>query len=195
MAHVGRPRAFDTDKALDAALQVFWRKGYEGTSMPDLTEAMGINRPSLYAAFGNKEELFRKALDRYAEKASFLKEALAEPSARKVAEKLLMGTADALTEPCNPRGCLAVQGALSCGEEASVIRNELAARRAAGEAAIKERLQRAKIEGDLPKDSHPGDLARYIATVTQGMAVQAAGGATRKDLRQVARTAMKAWPA
>lgn len=195
MAHVGRPRAFDMNKALDAALQVFWQKGYEGTSMPDLTEAMGINRPSLYAAFGNKEELFLKALDRYAaEKASFLKDALGQPTARKVAESLLMGAADALSDPCNPRGCLAVQGALSCGEEADVIRKELASRRAASETAIRDRLQCAKHEGDLPKDAHPGDLARFIATVTQGMAVQAASGATRKDLRQVAKTALKAWP-
>src|SRR4030081_1680148 len=111
----GRPRSFDTEKALDRALQVFWRKGYEGTSLPDLTEAMGINRPSLYAAFGNKEGLFRKALDRYAERSGGLMcEAMKEPSARAAAERLLRATADALTDPRNPRGCLAVQAALSC---------------------------------------------------------------------------------
>src|SRR6266852_3492764 len=118
----GRPRAFDIDKALDRALGVFWRKGYEGTTLSDLTEAMGINRPSLYAAFGSKEGLFRKALDRYAEgPAAYVREALNEPTARAVAERLLGGAADLLTDPRHPRGCLAVQGALACGEAADSV--------------------------------------------------------------------------
>src|SRR5438046_5943942 len=113
---VGRPRAFDADEALDQALTVFWRKGYEGASLPDLTRAMGINRPSLYAAFGNKEALFRKVLDRYAEgSAACVREALAEPTARSVVEQLLTSAAELFTDPRNPRGCLAVQGALACG--------------------------------------------------------------------------------
>src|SRR5437763_10008756 len=95
----GRPRAFDLDKALDRALQVFWRKGYEGASLPDLTQAMGINRPSLYAAFGSKEELFRRALDRYAEgPASYVREALNEPTTRAVAERLLGGAVGLLSD-------------------------------------------------------------------------------------------------
>src|SRR5207245_2576808 len=111
----GRPRSFDLDKALDAALQVFWRKGYEGASLPDLTEAMGINRPSLYAAFGNKEELFRTVVIRYIEgPAAFVRKALDEPTARAAAERLLTGAVDLVTDPKNPRGCLLVQGALVC---------------------------------------------------------------------------------
>src|SRR3954466_14672758 len=108
----GRPRAFDVDEALDKALKVFWRKGYEGATLPDLTRAMGINRPSLYAAFGSKEALFRKVIDRYVEgPASYVRAALAEPTARAVAERLLAGTIDVVTDRHNPRGCLIVQGA------------------------------------------------------------------------------------
>src|SRR5712671_741565 len=132
---VGRPRAFDVDEALDQALRVFWRKGYEGTSLTDLTRALGINRPSLYAAFGNKEALFRKALDRYVEgPAAYVREALNQPTARAVAERLLYGSADLLNDPRHPRGCLMVQAALVCGEAAESVRRELSARRAAGEA-------------------------------------------------------------
>jgi AcrR family transcriptional regulator len=193
---IGRPRAFDTDIALDRALQVFWRKGYEGTSLSDLTKAMGINRPSLYAAFGNKANLFRQALDRYAEgPAAYTHKALNEPTARAVAERLLGGVVDLLADPCTPQGCLAVQGALACGEAADAIRRELIARRAAGEAALRRRLERAIADGDLPVDADPADLARFITTVSQGMAVQAAGGASREELRRVVEMALRAWPA
>jgi AcrR family transcriptional regulator len=193
---VGRPRAFDIDKALDRALQVFWRKGYEGTSLSDLTKAMGINRPSLYAAFGNKEALFRKALDRYAEgPAAYTRKALDEPTARAVVERLLRGLVDLLTDPCTPQGCLAVQGALACGDAADAIRQELISRRVAGEAALRQRFERAIADGDLPADANPADLARYVTTVSQGMAVQAAGGASRQELQRVVEMALRAWPA
>src|ERR1700754_1304145 len=102
---IGRPREFDLDRALDHALEVFWRNGYEGTSIAELTEAMGINPPSLYAAFGSKEELFRKALDRYVGiREDFSREAFSAPNAREVVEKLLRGTADQLTDPQSPPG-------------------------------------------------------------------------------------------
>ena len=192
----GRPREFDADEALDKALMVFWQRGFEGTSLSDLTEAMGINRPSLYSAYGNKETLFRLALDRYAETGpgSVQRQALQEPTARRVVEMLLRTTATSLTDPCHPAGCLAVQGALSCGEAAQSIKNELCARRSAGETQLRERFETAKSEGDLPKDADPATLARYVSTVLQGMSVQAAGGASRDDLLAVADMVLKSWP-
>jgi AcrR family transcriptional regulator len=194
-ANIGRPRAFDVDLALDRALHVFWRKGFEGTSLSDLTRAMRINRPSLYAAFGNKETLFRKTLDRYSQgPIAFWDDALRAPTARAVVERLLRGTIDLLTDPRTPRGCLMVQSALACGDAADAVRKEVASRRADGEAALRLRFQRAKQERDLPSNADPADLARYITTVVHGMAVQGAGSATRPQLLRVMKTALQAWP-
>lgn len=191
----GRPREFDVESALDAALEVFWRKGYEGASLPDLTKAMGINRPSLYAAFGNKEALFRKAIDRYVEcDAAHVREAIEQPTARAVVERLWHGAIHLTTSSCKPRGCFLVQSALACGDEADCLRRELAKRRARLEARLRERFRQAITDGDLPAATEPADLARYVATVTHGIAVQAAGGATRADLNRVAELALRAIP-
>ena len=192
---MGRPRAFDMDQALDQALHVFWEKGYAGTSITELTEAMGINPPSLYAAFGNKEKLFKKALDRYEDlRDQILEEAFAAPTAREAVTRLLEGTAERLSDKCNPRGCLMVQGALSGGEECEAVKRDLASRRARVEALIRKRLRRAKREGDLPSDADAAALARFVATVMHGMAVQAAGGVAPKELRAIVNTALRAWP-
>lgn len=192
---LGRPRTFNLDKALDKAMRVFWRKGYEGASLPELTKAMGINRPSLYAAFGNKESLFRKAMDRYMQgPACHVQKAIAEPTARAAAQRLLHGGIELVTNSRNPRGCFMVQGALACGAGAESIQREMAKRRAAGEAAICERFERAIAEGDLGPDVDPAALARYISTITYGMAVLAAGGAKRAELQEVAEMAMRNWP-
>jgi AcrR family transcriptional regulator len=192
----GRPREFDLDRTLDRAVRVFWRQGYEGTAIADLTAALGINRPSLYAAFGNKESLFRRVLERYSEqRAGYLVEALEERSARSVVRHLLRGAADATTGPDLPQGCLGVQGALATGAEGEPIRQELTAWRQAGEAAIRARLDRARDEGDLPPDADPAELARYVTTVMYGISVQAAGGVTRDQLHRLVDLTMSSWDA
>src|SRR5205814_3389129 len=133
----GRPRAFDPERALDRALKVFWRKGYEGASVSDLTTAMGINRPSMYAAFGNKRALFKRVLDRYAQgPAAYVSQALEAPTAREVAERILRGAAELMTGAGKPRGCLFVHGALACGNDADPVRREMISRRRAGDDAI-----------------------------------------------------------
>ncbi len=191
----GRPRGFDRDRALDRAMTVFWRKGYEGASLAELTRAMGINPPSLYAAFGSKEGLFRAALDRYGEsRAGFLAEVAAAPTARAAAERLLCGSADQAVAPDHPPGCLLVQGGLACGAGAEAIPSELATRRAGVECVLRDRFERAKAEGELAADTDVSALARYLATVTQGMAVQAAAGATRAELEAIGELALTGWP-
>lgn len=195
MATKGRPREFDTDQALEAALLLFWRHGYEGASLAALTKCMGINVPSLYAAFGNKEALFRQALDRYLQgPASYLPGALREPTARGAAERLFSGAIEMVMTPRHPDGCLLVQGALATGPAGAVVRKELGLRRAAAEAAVRRRFERAIVEGDLAASFEAGGLARYVVTVIWGMSVQAAGGATRAQLKEVAAVAMRAWP-
>jgi AcrR family transcriptional regulator len=192
---MGRARAFDAGEALDRAMTVFWSKGYDGASISDLTEAMGINRPSLYAAYGNKEELFRKALERYGEgPSSYERAALAQPTAREVAEGLLRGAADVQTDPKTPAGCLAVLGTTYCAEDSSSVGKIVIAFRRAGQAAIRERFERARRDGDLPANADPKELTDFIGTVVCGMAVQAASGATRADLERVIERTMQAWP-
>jgi AcrR family transcriptional regulator len=191
----GRPRAFDTEEALDRAMRVFWRKGYLGTTLSDLTDAMQINRPSLYAAFGDKESLFRKALERYvAGPSAYQRDALDEPTARAAAERILRGVVELATDSRNPPGCLAVHSALSCGDPDDPLGKELSEQRAAAELALRKRFRRAISEGDLRADTDPAALARFVQTVNLGIAVQAATGATRAELLKVVDTALRAWP-
>jgi AcrR family transcriptional regulator len=185
-AKTGRPRGFAEDAALEAAMRVFWEKGYEGATLSDLTEAMGINRSSMYATFGDKQALFRMAIARYAEgPAAYTREALKQPTARAVVEALLRGALELLTDPSHPPGCLSVQGALACGSDAEPIKQAMIELRKQGESAIKKRLQRARWEGDLAKDVDPGDLARYISTVLTGLGIQAANGAAKGEMTRL----------
>ena len=191
----GRPREFCVDAALAAALQVFWRKGYEGASMADLTQAMGISRPSLYNCFGNKEALFRKALDLYeTEKMAYVGEALAQPTARAVAEHLLNGSLERQTSICDPKGCLGVISAMQCGDQAAGIREEVNARGAAANDALISRFARAKAEGDLPGSADPEGLARLLYAVSSGLAMQAQNGASPEQLQSLVQTALVCWP-
>ncbi|MFD0360211.1 TetR/AcrR family transcriptional regulator [Nocardia sp. GCM10030253] len=191
----GRPRQFDPDAALDRALDVFWRQGYEGTALSDLTEAMGINRPSLYAAFGNKEELFGQVLDRYITgPGAYAAQALDRPTALEVAEALIHGAIELTAGPNTPRGCLLVSNVHACGPDTDSIRHEVIARRKAGTLALRHRLERARAEGDLPIDADPKALAHFVAAITDGIATQAANGCDVEDLRHIAELALRTWP-
>lgn len=190
---MGRPREFDAEVALDQAMEVFWRHGYEGATIAQLTEAMGINPPSLYACFGNKEGLLKAALNRYTKlRGVWMDEVVAALTAREVAERMLMGIAEKQTDPANPPGCLLVQGGIACGTGSENVPFELAARRAENEDQLRERFVRAKAEGDLKPTSDPAALARYVSAVSVGMGVMASSGSDREALRQVASVAVQA---
>ena len=191
----GRPREFCVDQALAAALRVFWSKGYEGASLTDLTDAMGVTRPSLYAAFGNKEALFRKALDLYErEKLEYTRAALQQPTARAVAEYLMRGALESQTGNSEPHGCLGVISSMACGAEAESIKAEVVRRRASSHRAVVERFERAKAEGDLPAQVDVEGLTSYLFAILQGMAVQAGSGATREELGRLIETSLMVWP-
>lgn len=191
----GRPSKFDPEASLEIAMRLFWAHGYEGTSIAELTDAMGINKPSLYAAFGSKEELFEKALQHYiAGPIAFISAALDEPTAHRVVEKLLVESAHFLTAPDTPRGCMVNTGSLSCSKETAMIKETLAKCRQQFETALTARLQRAQREGDLPGQANPTTLAKYIATLHQGMSTQAASGANREALLDMTRLVLDNWP-
>jgi TetR/AcrR family transcriptional regulator, copper-responsive repressor len=191
----GRPRSFDRDKALERAMLVFWRQGYEATSVNDLTRAMRINPPSLYAAFGDKEHLYLEALERYQQSRleSVTKWLEEEPTAKAAVARLLAEAAGLLVRCGAPRGSMLVLSAMNCADAS--LQSELAQRRAAGRTILKARIDRGAGEGELPAGSDTAALTDFYITVFQGMSVQARDGATRQSLLATARTAMRAWPA
>jgi AcrR family transcriptional regulator len=183
------------EDALDKAIDVFWRQGYEGTSLSDLTEAMGISRPSLYNAFGSKEDTFKLAVDRYARiDMAYVNTALSAPTAYETARRYLRANVDAVTTPGRPAGCLSIQGGLSSGPDDDRVVRYLADRRADGEARFAERFARAIADGDLPASENAADLAKYVSTVSAGLAVQAAAGVSRDELHRVVDRALLAFP-
>lgn len=192
---MGRQREFDVDEALDAALGVFWRKGYEGASYTDLTQATGVERPGLYAAFGNKEALFCQALDRYyAHYLDFFRKALERPTSREVAADILHGAVELNTRYPDRTGCLGVHGALAGSDDAEPVREAVVQAREKGEALLRQRFERAQAEGDLPPSANCAALAAYVCAMTHGMAVQAKAGFKREFLDTVADQALSNWP-
>jgi AcrR family transcriptional regulator len=193
---MGRHREFDVEEALDAAMTVFWRKGYEGTSYTDLTQATGVERPALYAAFGNKEALFRLALKRYADRyATHVPEALGKPTAREVAEHYLRGAVALNTRYPDRPGCFVLNGALACSEDTEPLRQAAIEARLVCQAQLRERFEQAKQEGDLPGSADCATLAAFLMAVAHGIAVQAKAGFPREIVQAVAEQAMAAWPA
>ena len=174
---------------------VFWEHGYEGASLATLTEAMGISTTSMYAAFGNKEELFRKALERYTEGPSaYLDRALREPTALGAVTAILTGTILTTTSPAHPRGCMGVQSALAAGDSGRTVRDLLVAWRNNGCSSLRQRFEQAVDDGDLPPQADPALLARYVTTLAFGIAVQAASGVGRAELQAMADAALRSWP-
>ncbi|MGN8646667.1 TetR/AcrR family transcriptional regulator [Gracilibacillus sp. HCP3S3_G5_1] len=192
---MGRNREFDVEQALEAALCVFWRKGYEATSYTDLTQATGVERPALYSAFGNKEALFRRVLERYYEHYhDFFPAALELPTSREVVASIFRGAAELQTRYPDKKGCLYVHGDLAGSDDAEPIRRSLIDARAEGEASLRDRFERAKQEGDLPETANCAVLATFVMAVLHGMAVQAKAGVSRNMLEAVAEQALSTWP-
>ncbi|WP_176598027.1 MULTISPECIES: TetR/AcrR family transcriptional regulator [Sphingobium] len=193
---MGRHREFDVEKVLDAALCVFWRKGYEGASYADLVKAAGVERPALYSAFGNKEALFLKALARYDELyLDYIPEALAQPTARGVAAHMLYKAIELNTRYPDRMGCLGINGALAGSDDAEPVRQALVEFRKAGQERLRERFDQAKADGDLPQSARSDVLAAFVMAINQGLAVQAKAGLNRAMLEMVAEQALASWPA
>lgn len=191
----GRPREFDKEQALDTALRMFWRYGYEGTSISALAEAIGVTVPSLYLAFGNKNNLFMQAVEHYSHySAKLYDDAFRQKSAREVALGILLGEVELVAGGDTPVGCLLVQSALATSPGSEAVQQAMAGLRRQAEAEVADRFERAGREGDLPSGWDPRALASYIMTVASGMAVQAKGGVSREDLLRVADMAMLIWP-
>ena len=191
----GRPRAFDDQTALAAAMEVFWRQGYEGTSIADLTLALGINPPSLYAAFGSKRELFEKALQLYTRgRATQVEAAMTRPTAHEAVLALLTGRAEIFTEPGQPSGCMTIQAGLTSGDSRHEIAGLLADAREETRRTVLARLDRAATEGDLPPSSDRAVLARYVMATIDGLSIEAASGAPREELTAAATLAAQVVP-
>lgn len=188
----GRPAAFDYDTALQQAMYAFWQHGYEGTSMSALMDVMQMNKASIYAAYGSKEALFQKAVERYVQgPAAFLATALSQPTAQQVIECILLQAAHMLTETHHPAGCLVTQGALACGMEAEAMKTLLNGYRNTLEQKLSERFESAVQTGEIAASEDVKLLAKLVMTVHQGMTVQAVHGASQQALASVARTMSK----
>lgn len=192
----GRPRCFDREAALDRALEIFWAQGYTGTSIADLTAAMQINPPSLYAAFGDKRQLYLAALDRYQQRGLAALDALlaAAPDTRSAIAAALRQMVAEMTRGDRPSGCMVVLSGLHCGSEAAELEPLVAARRAAIEARLQQRIRHGLALGDVADSVDPATLAGFYATLLQGLSVQARSGVPQPRLLAIVETALTAWP-
>ena len=195
MAERGRPRSFDRDAALRRAMEVFWARGYEGTSISDLTAAMGINSPSLYAAFGCKEALFREAVELYGrtEGAIAARALEKEPTARRAVEAMLRNNADAYANPARPPGCMVVLSAMIGSPESAEVRAFLARARRDAQEVLRRRLEQGIADGDLPRGADTAAMAAFYTTVLNGLSIQARDGAPAAELHAIVDCAMAAW--
>ena len=193
----GRPRGFDRDTALTAALRAFWEHGFEATSLADLTKAMGITAPSLYAAFGDKRALFHEVVEAYGRShGAFSERALAEePTIRRGVARMLREAAHAYTDPAHPRGCLVISAAINCTPGSADIETFLRDRRNANVRGIEERIRADVAGGILPAGTDARALAVFTGAALQGMSQQARDGASTADLTAIADATLRAWPA
>jgi AcrR family transcriptional regulator len=188
----GRPISFDKDAALEAAMLLFWQRGYEGTSMADLTQAMGLNPSSIYAAFGDKHALFQLAVKRYMEmRAQYAGKALEEPTLEKVIRALFDSTVAFLTMPGHPPTCMTLSGAVGCSVDATPARDIMTEIRKQNEAVMRERFIKARKSGELPKDVNVDDYTRYLSTIIAGLSIQAANGSTKAELKRTVQMALR----
>lgn len=192
---MARQRNFEEADVLDRAMEVFWRLGYDGASFSELTRAMGLTSPSIYAAFGNKRGLFEAVLNRYrTRRMAFRDWAFSGSTAREVAERVLIGAAEWLVDPAEPLGCFSVQAGVSASVENLEVPTRLTVLRGQLQASMRDRFEQAQADGDLAPEADPELLARYVQTVFLGMSLQATAGSTREELVAVAKLAMLAWP-
>lgn len=192
---MGRTRTFDVDEALLRAMHTFWRYGYEGTSVADLTRSMGINAPSMYAAFGSKTELFDRVVARYgAQPEAEVRHHLAADTASAGIERLLRCTARRATEPDTPPGCLLVHGALVTGPASTAARDTLGALREATRTAVADRIRQGIEDGDVPAGTDVDAAARAVMLLNHGIAVEAVGGADEQQLQAALDIALAAHP-
>lgn len=188
----GRPINFDKDAALEAAMLLFWERGYEGASMAGLTQAMGLNPSSIYAAFGAKHALFQLAVKRYMEKrAIYAGKALEEPTLAKFIRALFASTVAFLTTPGHPPACMTLAGAVGCSRDATPARDLMTEIRKQNQVALRERLLKARKSGELPKGINVDDYARYLSTILAGLSIQAANGSTKAELNRTAQMALR----
>ena len=191
---MGRPREFEIDDAIEKATDLFWRNGYDGTSLTDLTQAMGISPPSFYFAFGSKEGLFKKVIERYfAEQRKIVEAAFRKPTPRAVATHFLQRYADMLTDPLHAPGCLAMNSSLPCAA-GDPLREWLAGLREQTRTRFRDRFAEARGGKGLPAGMDADSLARLVLVIAWGLAVEAQSGASRKDLRRTIALALPAWP-